>query len=491
MLRLDRDGRAPAALVAVALVGFLIALFGTYWDDAWHTEKGRDSFLVAPHIALYLGISLAGGALALWAALVVWARGLGALRSHPPLLLALVGMAVALGAAPLDNAWHLAFGRDAVVWSPPHMLGVAGNLAIAAALLLELSDRPGRWQSGAALIAGAAVLAVGAVPVLEYETDVPQFDLAFYLPVLIAGTSFALGLVRRALRRDWAATEVALVYTAILASISLALELGGMPGPLVPLIVAPALAVDFAARRGSGLLLSAFVVTAATYLAYVPYLNWLRGDIFLDAQAILVGLPLALLGALCGLGLAWLSRSGPKPRSPLAATAVLGLSLLLVGSASAHDPGQGEEVTSADLTATSDGTRASLRVEPAEHCDDLKPIRIVARRAGETLAGPLEQTAGCEFAGQLTLGDRGRWFVYAEFDHQGNRTETWLPIDSGRDEVREEADRSLYVPPQVESSGVKVAAGIAMYGVLLAIGIAIPLLFRRREGDGPLPTPAE
>ena len=56
-----------------------MSLFGTYWDDAWHTDRGRDSFFAAPHLALYagvfvalVGVSLAGDETATW-----WARGLG------------------------------------------------------------------------------------------------------------------------------------------------------------------------------------------------------------------------------------------------------------------------------------------------------------------------------------------------------------------------------------------------------------------------------
>lgn len=118
----------PAPLALLAIAGFLAAITGTYWDDAWHTETGRDSFLIPPHVALYAGIGLSGAALVAWA-IVARERG-AALR------LGLLGVGVTLASGPVDNAWHEAFGRDAVVWSPPHMLGVAGTIAIAAALLL-------------------------------------------------------------------------------------------------------------------------------------------------------------------------------------------------------------------------------------------------------------------------------------------------------------------------------------------------------------------
>jgi len=80
-------------LVAFALIGFILALFGTYWDDAWHTEEGRDSFFIAPHLVLYAGISLTGGALGFWALLVAREGGSGKRCATRPSFSASVGPA--------------------------------------------------------------------------------------------------------------------------------------------------------------------------------------------------------------------------------------------------------------------------------------------------------------------------------------------------------------------------------------------------------------
>lgn len=480
MLQQTESRRAPAAVVAVALLGFLIALAGTYWDDAWHTEEGRDTFLIAPHIALYAGISLAGAAFTVWLIVVTRAGGLAGIRAHRPLLLALIGMVVALGAAPLDNLWHVAFGRDAVIWSPPHMLGIAGNLAIASGLLLELADRPAGWERGAVLVAGSALLAVAVVPVIEYETDVPQFDLVFYLPLLAAGSGFAFGLIRRILGGDWVATQVAVVYTAIVAAISIGLEIAGMPGPLIPLLVVPALVFDLARRRGAGLAVTAAVYVAAVFIAYVPYLNYVRSDLFLDVPAVVVGVPIALGGAIVALGLGALTPSGHRLGIRFLTPLILIVPLIIAVPAVAHDPGQGEELTTARVQAASEGTFATIEALPREHCSDLEPARVVARRAGEMLTAPAEPTQECELSGRIALPERGRWFVYGEFEHGSERVETWLPIHSGRKETRRDAARSLYVPPDVESSAIKVVAGIAMYAIFFAVVVAVPLLYPRQ-----------
>lgn len=41
---------------AIAFLAGTAALFGTYWDDAWHTDRGRDDFFIAPHLTLYGGV---------------------------------------------------------------------------------------------------------------------------------------------------------------------------------------------------------------------------------------------------------------------------------------------------------------------------------------------------------------------------------------------------------------------------------------------------
>lgn len=471
-------------LVPVALAGFLLAVFGTYWDDAWHTEEGRDSFLSPPHVALYAGISLAGGALSVWALLAARRVGLRRALGHLPLLLALAGVVITLAGAPADNAWHEAFGRDAVIWSPPHMLGVAGSLAIAAGLLLELADAPpSPFGHPAALLAAAAVVAVAAVPVLEYETDVPQFDLVLYLPVLATGAAYALGLVRLALPGRGAAARAALTYTAVIALVGLVLLAMDMPAPLLPLLVIPALTLDVAARRVPRLVAaSAFVLSL--YVAYVPYLNWVKSDLHLDAADVVTGLPIAFAGVLVAL---WLTsppraaRGGPSPRVAAVALVVL---LAAVPSAGAHDPGQGEEIATASVLARAEGERAKLEVDLSDsgHCDDLAPRQLVARRAGETLSAPLRISGPCRFAGEMTLPDRGRWFLYAELNHDGDVVETWLPVHADGAETVSDGARSVYSPPKVTESPLKAAGGVAIYGILLGTVVGVPVLYRRTLG---------
>jgi hypothetical protein len=145
MQKLHRLREMPLAVVGLSFLGALSALAGGYWDDAWHTERGRDEFLIAPHVAIYAGIALAGGALATWVLLRARRHGLRAVLEHKPLALAVVAVGATLASGPIDNAWHEAFGRDAVIWSPPHILGIAGTFALAAAIMVELAGRREGW----------------------------------------------------------------------------------------------------------------------------------------------------------------------------------------------------------------------------------------------------------------------------------------------------------------------------------------------------------
>ncbi|MFX4975024.1 hypothetical protein ABTB64_19535, partial [Acinetobacter baumannii] len=91
--------------------------------------------------------------------------------------------------APVDNFWHVAFGRDAVIWSPPHVLGIIGTAGLAAAILLELARSPQPWARPLRWVAAALLLAAFSFLVVEYDTDVPQFPAVWYLPVLALGSS--------------------------------------------------------------------------------------------------------------------------------------------------------------------------------------------------------------------------------------------------------------------------------------------------------------
>jgi hypothetical protein len=136
LVRIDDRGLSRRE-ATVALAGGFVGLFGTYWDDAWHTDRGRDAFASPPHVALYAGV-LVGLVVALrWARRVRhdgpwWRAALPGSRTA----VACWGALAVLVSAPVDEFWHAAYGRDAVLWSPPHLLAISGSAALLTGLVL-------------------------------------------------------------------------------------------------------------------------------------------------------------------------------------------------------------------------------------------------------------------------------------------------------------------------------------------------------------------
>lgn len=472
-------------------IGFVAVLFGAYWDDGWHTVRGRDSFLVAPHIVLYMGTMLASLTISAWAMLLIRSEGVRTALRRPAVVLGLLGTVVMLISAPIDEWWHTAFGRDAVAWSPPHMLGVVGLFVLAASVTLEVSRSARGVGKLMTVIAGAALIGAATAPVFEYETDVPQFDELWYLPVLVLGAALAMALLRSVATWRYAVFAAAALYTIFRAIDGAVLEATGYVFPLVPLLVVPALIVEHASARDWGRGGKALAFAGSIYAAYLPYLNWVVPGVSLDLADVAVGLPLATVAAYTCFLLVDRDRLRGIGRPTLATAAALSavLALLLLAQAAppalAHDPGQGSELGQAQLVGAVRDGEATLSVAPetADLCNSLEPIGIVARRAGETLRAPLAETGSCIFTGSISLPGEGRWFVYGEFESgEGRTVEAWLPLTTPEN-PRDEEVRSVYSPPVVESSGVKLASGIALYAIIAALLIAVVGMFRRQSGS--------
>lgn len=489
--RIDAEPRGHiGAGLAVAgfgiALGALAAFFGTYWDDAWHTDRGRDSFFIPPHLTLYAGVALIGAVVGLWALARIWRRRHDGWRSavgdslhYPPLALAVVGDVATLAAGGIDNWWHGAFGRDAVLWSPPHLLGILGMLAVGAGILLATRGLGG--TVGRALQAGAGALVLGAcvIPVMEFESDVPQFAELWYLPTLTAGIAFALLLVHAVNPAPWAAVAAALVYMALRLAIFGALGLLGLTTAMVPPIIVPALVLDLTRRLGLPVPLRAVLLAGSVYLAYVPAVNLATAG-RVGALDIALGLPLAVLAALAAT-LLIAGRLSWRRRLASAALLVLGALALFPVTASAHDPGQGPEVGQAQLTATQDGLRIAMsgRLVGAVACARLQAGRLVARRGGEEVSAPLALVAPCRVEGSIAVPRSGRWFAYVETRNGAEPLEAWIPVVVGGQPVQVERTAALYVPTKGSGSWLETVAGVVLYLLNLGLLLVIAGTFHR------------
>ena len=470
--------RAPLWLVGAAFGGGAAALLGGYWDDAWHTERGRDSLFILPHVFIYSGVALIGSALTVWVADTARRVGARSAFARPGVRLAAISVAVTLASGAIDDVWHRAFGRDAVIWSPPHMLGIVGTMVLGAALLGETARRGRAWSA----CAGALVLAAANFVVVEYDTDVPQFGSVWYLPVLAVASSIAFALVRLTTARAWAAGEAAATQLVFVLVAGAFLLSQGFDPPALPLLVAPALALDLAARRGWRAPGQAGVFVAALFAVYVPVRNWLGAGVELDAADVLVGLPLAYLATLPFLLLASGGNVARVTPAAAAAAVVAALLVLAPAAAVAHDPGQGEDAGTARLVVAASDRRLALSgALNRETCGELRSGALVARRAGVEWRAPL-RLDDCAFRGAVSVDARGRWFVYAELQEDGRTIESWLPIEAGAGTRRvADPERFAYFPPERSAAIGELVGGAALYGAMVAL-LGWALLLLRRAG---------
>jgi hypothetical protein len=114
----------PTPFILCGLVAGALAMWGVYFDTAWHRTVGRDTFFSLPHLFIY------GGGALVWiaciAAITLATRGrladLGGavLRAGPvrlPLGFAIsaLGTAIIVLAVPTDLTWHAVFGKDLLI----------------------------------------------------------------------------------------------------------------------------------------------------------------------------------------------------------------------------------------------------------------------------------------------------------------------------------------------------------------------------------------
>lgn len=469
-------GRVAGSLAAAAGT---VSLFGTYWDDAWHTDRGRDDAWVPPHLALYGGVAVVGVLVAVWAVrTLIVTRSLRRSVRNGPLALTCVAGTVVLAAAPADAWWHTAFGRDAVLWSPPHILVVFGSTALIVGLFAGLEPTVGSAQRAAL---GALLVGDLLIVVMEYDTDVPQFADWWYAPVLVAGAVLGAELTRRlAPNVRWPVTRAVLIYVGLRLAVMLLLSALGHSTPDLPIAVLGLCVADLPWRQAADRMLASSAATAAlAWLAAVTGLSSVAaGPVGVVAAAIMAVWALSAIGLrlrrpsvavvlLLGLGIAGGAVAAPQP-------------------ATAHDPGQGESLQTVQATAVSDGRGSlTLNIRAARDCDRLRPDAVHARRGGETRSAPLTLEAPCQFSGAIQVPDNGRWFLYATLHRDGGTAEVWLPIAGDRS-TRVDQQRLLYQPPDRVGSPIgKYAAGAALYlvGVVLLGAAATQVMRRPRAGE--------
>ena len=200
--------RALWALLAAKLVGG----WGVGWDIRWHLIIGRDSFWIAPHVMTYASVVVACAIS--FGVLVVetWRARRGApapgtvtiagLHGTRGFHLAWWGMAIVILAAPIDDLWHRLFGLDVTLWSPPHLLGLAGSqVSNLGAMLIALEVYGAGWSRWWALVtSGVFLLGTFYIAVDQSVQTAFRRGSVFFFSFPVLGAlffTFALVLVTR------------------------------------------------------------------------------------------------------------------------------------------------------------------------------------------------------------------------------------------------------------------------------------------------------
>ena len=223
--------RALWALLAAKLVGS----WGVGWDIRWHLVIGRDSFWIAPHVMTYASVVVACAIS--FGVLVVetWrARGettsgtitIAGLRGTRGFHLSWWGMAIVILAAPIDDLWHRLFGLDVTLWSPPHLLGLAGyQVSNLGALLIALEVYDAGAKRWTALVTSGVFL-LGTFYILvdqSVQTGFHRGSIFFFTFPILGALAFTFALVLVARLAMGRGTPLVLVVGALLTQVSILL----------------------------------------------------------------------------------------------------------------------------------------------------------------------------------------------------------------------------------------------------------------------------
>lgn len=334
---------APDVVIGVIVLGGAVAMTGIYLDTAWHRTIGRDSFFIFPHTLVY-----GGGASIFFVALaaIAWATvrdaavfggrvfRWGRLRVPFGFALTAVGVLAVAGAAPVDAFWHWMWGKDVLIWSPPHLLLAFGGDLTSLGVLSSVAAQRGRgalarpWFWRLAMLLVLVDLIHRSHYVLAHYTMIPPTRTPDFYPFLAAlGFPFILVAAERAVGR-FTGTLAALLFVPVALAMDLMLQAIAFERYTIsPIVAVPALAVSLVAtaraRRDTPLVTGAlagaafalvFTLVETAWMAAVVGQPWPWGRV-------IAGLPRSLVA---GAGSGWVG-------------AVLGGFLLVAGGRESSD----------------------------------------------------------------------------------------------------------------------------------------------------------
>jgi hypothetical protein len=321
-LEWQRFERVGAAL---ALLGIFLTFFGLTWDIQWHADVGPDTFWTVPHLFVYAGSAITGFACLTTVLLSTALRTPradfipvlgGRFRAPLGFIVAGFGAFGFLLFGTFDQWWHVIFGFDVSLSSPPHIgLILSALTSMVGAMLVYVRGR----RVGALAFSAALAINLGfTLPVLTlmfWEMDQSWAFLVFPTLFMVTGMLLTASVTRN----PWWVLGMVVIFTAFrwinwwlvpeltqayASSLGLALRDTAEGFPLMPFFM-PVLA-PVTGLVAAGLLLLARTkgwnaTLAATLVGAIaaPVL-YLDGSLISFAKDPVMVAPVVLLGALSG-----------------------------------------------------------------------------------------------------------------------------------------------------------------------------------------------
>ncbi len=208
--RLSRPDLPERRLRRAAAFLILYLLFqaevGLAWDRNWHDYLGRNGFWIPPHLMSYSGMG-GTGVVALIMVLIETVRyrrrragvdddsTVRVFRLFSaPLGFVIIGFGtlIDLAAAPLDNYWHALYGIDVTLWSPFHLMGMAGSTLAGIGLLYALASEAAierQSEDGSRQLLGLSGPQWAALAFLAVLIELAFIGLTAFKPVLLGPVS--------------------------------------------------------------------------------------------------------------------------------------------------------------------------------------------------------------------------------------------------------------------------------------------------------------
>ena len=309
----------------ILALGTFSGVLGVYWDIAWHTDIGRDSFFSPPHNFIY-GSMLIVFLMGIYTLLrdrrnTSFHLQIGRSSLQPGIVIVALGSALTFMFAPADDLWHRLFGTEVTLWAPMHLVGLLGLTTACLGGLItsriegQLAARNRkRLFSWLSVFFASMLLAYFMLFLAEYEFGYPVYGVWLGVALLLSLPTFVLAMMAKLKPVPWSATLTALGFTAFrlllaawLMTTDSVFGWAGATRPMIPVLFLAGLAADILVKRGANAVILGSVLGLFSFfsnwllLSVTGTLNWYPAALALGVP---VGLALSVVTAYLGVSVA-------------------------------------------------------------------------------------------------------------------------------------------------------------------------------------------